>query len=150
MEIVTPHDSEARFVHRPGKTAWVGYKDHQTETCDAGPKVIVHVAIQTAPEQDISMVEEIHHALAERDLLPAEHLVDAGYTTSAAIHQAATVYGSTLLGPVRLISPGRRAIPASTRTCALQASGSPQVFSDGRCCRGPAAPGQGGLFPRYR
>ncbi|WP_406346781.1 IS1182 family transposase [Streptomyces sp. NBC_00648] len=106
MEIVTPHDSKARFAHRTGKAAWVSYKDHQTETCDpAGPNVIVHVATQAAPEQDVSMLEEIHQALARRKILPAEHLVDAGYTTPAAIHQAATRYGITLLGPVCLISP---------------------------------------------
>lgn len=108
-EIVTPHDAEARFAHRPGKAAWIGYKDHQTETCDAaGPNVIVHVATRTAPEQDISMLEPIHHALARRRLLPAEHLVDAGYVSPAAILRAATGYGVTLLGPLRPITPSRR------------------------------------------
>jgi hypothetical protein len=34
MGIVTPHDPHARFSHNPGKAAWVGYKDHQSETCD--------------------------------------------------------------------------------------------------------------------
>lgn len=108
-EIVTPHDAEARFAHRPGKAAWIGYKDHQTETCDdAGPNVIVHVATQTAPEQDISVLESIHRALAERDLLPTEHLVDAGYATPAAILRASTDYAVTLLGPVRPGSPRLR------------------------------------------
>ncbi|WP_162870114.1 hypothetical protein [Kitasatospora cineracea] len=45
VEIVFPHDPQARFSHKPGKAEWVGYKDHQTETCDEGlPNVIVHVA----------------------------------------------------------------------------------------------------------
>jgi len=44
------------------------------------------------------MVEEIHQSLFRRDLLPAEHLVDTGCTTPAAIHQIATVYGITLPG----------------------------------------------------
>ncbi|WP_425834086.1 transposase [Streptomyces fractus] len=108
-EIVTPHDAEARFAHRPGKAAWIGYKDHQTETCDTdGPNVIVHVTTQTAPEQDISTLDSIHRALAERDLLPNEHLVDAGYVSPASILQAAAGYGVTLLGPVRSGSPRLR------------------------------------------
>ncbi|PKV82810.1 IS1182 family transposase [Streptomyces sp. TLI_146] len=108
-ETVTPHDAEARFAHRPGKAAWVGYKDHQTETCDSdGPNVIVHVTTQTAPEQDISTLEPIHRALAERDLLPAQHLVDAGYVSPAAIPQAAVDHGVMPLGPVRPGSPRLR------------------------------------------
>ncbi|MGW3108447.1 IS1182 family transposase [Streptomyces sp. NPDC001100] len=105
-EIVTPHDAEARFAHRPGKAAWIGYKDHQTETCDGtGPNVIVHVATQPAPEQDVSVLETIHHALGRRALLPAEHPVDSGYVTPATILRATTAYGITVLGPVRLVPP---------------------------------------------
>ncbi|MGW1076595.1 transposase [Streptomyces sp. NPDC002537] len=107
-EIVTPHDTDARFAHHPGKAAWIGYKDHQTETCGAaGPNVIVHVATQTAPEQDIAMLEPIHHALAARRLLPSEHLADAAYISPTAILRAATGYGVTLLGPMRPITPSR-------------------------------------------
>ncbi|MFE7028870.1 transposase [Streptomyces sp. NPDC057621] len=54
------------------------------------------------------MLEPIHHALARRRLLPCEHLVDAGYTSPAAILRAATAYGVTLLGPLRPITPSRR------------------------------------------
>ncbi|MEV0459174.1 hypothetical protein [Catellatospora methionotrophica] len=44
VKIVTPHDPDARFSHKPGKIEWIGYKDHQTETCDDGyPDVIVQV-----------------------------------------------------------------------------------------------------------
>ncbi|MFF4410818.1 IS1182 family transposase [Streptomyces sp. NPDC001404] len=107
-EIVTPYDVEARFAHHPGKAAWIGYKDHQTETCDAaGPNVIVHVATQAAPEQDIAVLEPIHHALAARCLLPSEHLADAAYISPAAILRAATGYDVTLLGPMRPITPSR-------------------------------------------
>jgi len=46
----SPHDNEVRFAHLPDKAAWVGNKDHRTETCDAaGLNVIVHVATQAAP-----------------------------------------------------------------------------------------------------
>ncbi|WP_157845574.1 transposase [Kitasatospora phosalacinea] len=111
VEIVSPHDPQARFSHKPGKAEWVGYKDHQTETCDEGlPNVIVHVATTPAPEQDIDALEPIHADLAARDLAPAEHLVDGGYTTPAAIHRARTEYGIDLVGPVR-VGPVSRSRP---------------------------------------
>lgn len=89
VEIVSPHDPEARFSHKPGKVEWVGYKDHQTETCDeAQPNLIVHVVTTPAPEQDIGVVGGIHAALAERQLAPAEHLVDSGYVTPETAHHA--------------------------------------------------------------
>ncbi|MFE7528556.1 transposase, partial [Kitasatospora sp. NPDC057542] len=111
VEIVSPHDPQARFSHKPGKAEWVGYKDHQTETCDTGlPNVIVHVATTPAPEQDIDTLERIHIDLAARDLAPSEHLVDGGYTSPATIHRARTVYGIDLVGPVRL-PPRTRALP---------------------------------------
>lgn len=51
MEIVTPHDPEARYCQKltaAGQRAWIGYRDHQTESCEGdGANVIVHVA--TAP-----------------------------------------------------------------------------------------------------
>ncbi|GAA4960886.1 hypothetical protein GCM10023205_25330 [Yinghuangia aomiensis] len=103
MEIVSPHDPEARYSCKPGKAEWVGYKDHQTETCDTGgPNVIVHVTTTPAPEQDIAVLDRIHDALAARDLAPSEHLVDSGYVTPETIHRAATTHGIDLLGPVRV------------------------------------------------
>jgi hypothetical protein len=38
--------------------------------------------------------------LAQRDLLPAEHLVDAGYTSTALLVTSATRYGIDLVGPL--------------------------------------------------
>jgi len=46
-------------------------------------------------------VERIHRGLAAVGLHPTEHLVDAGYTTSAAIHAAAEYHGIVLIGPIR-------------------------------------------------
>jgi hypothetical protein len=102
VEIVSPHDPQARFSHKPGKVEWVGYKDHQTETCDdEQPNLIVHVVTTPAPEQDIGVVEGIHAALAAQRLAPAEHLVDSGYITPETVHRAATDHAITILGPVR-------------------------------------------------
>ncbi|MFJ9821668.1 hypothetical protein ACIRU3_41775 [Streptomyces sp. NPDC101151] len=49
--------------------------------------------------QDIEMTAIIHDDLAERELLPREHVVDSGYVTPAHIERA-RVHGINLLGPV--------------------------------------------------
>nr|WP_203217872.1 transposase [Nocardia terpenica] len=115
LEIVSPHDPQARFCHHPGKARWIGYKVHQTETCDDDmPRVIVHVLTTPAPEQDVHALDPIHTALAARRLLPSEHLVDTGYITPQIIHHAATEHAVTIIGPVRE-DPGPVSIPASPR-----------------------------------
>ncbi|WP_157591564.1 transposase [Saccharothrix syringae] len=102
MEIVSPYDPEAHFSHKPGKAKWIGYKDHQTETCDdLMPRVIVHVLTTPAPEQDVDALDRVHTALKGQGMLPAEHLVDTGYLTPRGIHRATTVHGVTMVGPVR-------------------------------------------------
>jgi hypothetical protein len=101
-EIVSPHDPEARYSHKPGKADWIGYKDHQTETCDDDPNVIVHVLTTPAPEQDVDALDRIHTDLATRGLQPAEHLVDSGYLTPDGMHRAVTEHGIAMVGPIRL------------------------------------------------
>ncbi|WP_267145298.1 IS1182 family transposase [Plantactinospora alkalitolerans] len=102
VEVVSPHDPQARFSHKPGKVEWVGYKDHQTETCDQErPNLIVHVVTTPAPEQDVNVVEAIHTALAEQRITPADHYLDSGYVTPETIHRASTAYAITVVGPVR-------------------------------------------------
>lgn len=62
-----------------GTRTWVGYKVFFTETCDPDrPRLITHVATTPASTADETMVKPIHADLAEADLLPAEHLMDAG------------------------------------------------------------------------
>jgi hypothetical protein len=51
---------------------------------------------------DTDVTETVHQGLASRKLLPAEHDVDAGYTTAAHIVAAQDRYGIELLGPVGL------------------------------------------------
>jgi hypothetical protein len=102
VEIVSPHDPQARFSHKPGKVEWVGYKDHQTETCDEErPNLIVHVVTTPAPEQDITVVDGIHAALTEQRLAPAEHLLDSGNVTPETVHRASTDHAISIVGPVR-------------------------------------------------
>ena len=46
------------------------------------------------------MVAVVHQALARRDLLPGDHLVDKGYTDSRMLVEAPPRYGVTIVGPV--------------------------------------------------
>ncbi|MFJ9567970.1 IS1182 family transposase [Streptomyces fuscichromogenes] len=105
LEIVSPYDPQARYSQKltaAGQKSWIGYRDHQSETCgEAGPNVIVQVITQPAPEQDISVLDDIHRGLAGQGFTDLEHFVDAGYITPESIDQAARGHGFTLTGPVR-------------------------------------------------
>jgi transposase len=79
----------------------VGYKVHLTETCETDtPHLIVNVETTPATTPDDHMVESVHASLAEHGLLPAEHLVDKGYTDSQVLVESQRTYGVTLIGPV--------------------------------------------------
>jgi len=98
--IASPYDPEARYSTKR-EVEWVGYKVHLTETCEtATPHLIVHVETTPATTPDDHMVESVHAALAEHGLLPAEHLVDKGYTDSQVLVESQRTYGVTLIGPV--------------------------------------------------
>ncbi|MFF8844381.1 transposase [Streptomyces sp. NPDC015127] len=105
MEIVTPHDPEARYsqkVTAAGQQDWIGYRDHQTETGDeTHPNVIVQVTTRPAPEQDIDALDRIHQGLTRQGFQPAEHVVDSGYISPDSIHHAAEHWGIALFGPRR-------------------------------------------------
>jgi transposase len=98
--IITPHDPEVRFsAHR--HIRWAGYQTHWTETCDPDlPHVITHVTAKPATVPHCNMIPEIHAALAQRDLLPQEHLVDTGYVTGPNLAESADRYGVNLVGPI--------------------------------------------------
>ena len=75
----SPYDPQARFS-RKRQTTWTGYKVHLTESCDDDlPHLITHVETTPATEPDCQTLPKIHHALAEKELLPHEHVVDTGY-----------------------------------------------------------------------
>ena len=48
------------------------------------------------------MLEQIHTDLDRRDLLPGEHIVDAGYTSAELLVGAQRDFGITLVGPLRI------------------------------------------------
>jgi len=98
--IASPYDTEARYSTKR-EVEWVGYKVHVTETCDADtPHLIVNVETTPATTPDDHMVKPIHVSLEQRDLLPAEHLVDKGYTDSQVLVESPQTYAVTLIGPV--------------------------------------------------
>jgi transposase len=98
--IHTPYDVEARYSTKR-ETHWVGYKVHLTESCDVDqPHLITHVLTTPATVQDFAVATVIHEALAAKDLLPQEHIVDAGYVDAELLVQSAQDHAVTLLGPV--------------------------------------------------
>ena len=97
----TPYEPEARYGTKRS-TSWVGYKVHLTETCDEDrPHLVTHVETTPATTADGSRVAPIHAALARRDLLPRQHLVDAAYVSADHLVASQSTYGVDLLGPMQ-------------------------------------------------
>ncbi len=97
--INSPYDLDARYGKKR-TTLWVGYKVHLTQTCDEdAPQLITHVETTQAPISDEGVLSAIHTGLSQKDLLPEQHLVDAGYVTSANLVKTSSSYGVDLVGP---------------------------------------------------
>ncbi|MBM3272571.1 IS1182 family transposase [Candidatus Kaiserbacteria bacterium] len=100
VAICSPHDAEARYSQKR-QTEWVGYKVHLTETCDDdSPHLITDVQTTLAPEADFNLLPTIQADLAARDLLPADHLVDAGYVSAEQLVTSQHQHQVNVLGPV--------------------------------------------------
>ncbi|PNG16265.1 IS1182 family transposase [Streptomyces cahuitamycinicus] len=101
IRLRTPYEPEARTGAKRD-LGWSGYKVHLSETCEPdAPHLITHIHTTPAPVNDDAVLEDIHAALAERGLLPDEHLVDAGYVDAEQIHHARRDHGIELVGPVK-------------------------------------------------
>ena len=101
QRIESPYDPEARYGNKRS-TTWSGYKVHITETCDdQAVHLITHVETTEAPITDSETPPAIHAALSDKDLLPQEHLLDAGYVDAELLCTSPTTYGVTVIGPVR-------------------------------------------------
>jgi transposase len=118
--LISPYDLDTRYSIKRGH-GWGGYKVHFTETCDAPetrpgaspgpggrrgdrPNLITSVATTEATVPDTAMTTPVHQQLAERQLLPGEHLVDSGYPSAELIVHAASAFGITLVSPMLLDS----------------------------------------------
>lgn len=98
--ITSPYDIDAR---RSAKRdiIWTGYKAHITETCDDNqPHVIINVETTQTTTHDMNMTEVIHENLERKQLLPKEHLMDAGYIDGEHIVNSKKQYEIELVGPV--------------------------------------------------
>jgi transposase len=97
--INSPYDLDARYGKKR-TTLWVGYKVHFTQTCDEdAPQLITHVETAQAPISDEGAISTILADLAAKELLPDQHLVDAGYVTSANLVKTRYDYDVDLVGP---------------------------------------------------
>lgn len=98
--INSPHDPEARYTYKRS-SSWIGYKVHLTETCDADtPHLITHVETTLATTPDCEVLPSVHQELARKDLLPREHLVDAGYPDAAILAESTHDHDVAVIGPV--------------------------------------------------
>jgi transposase len=103
--INSPHDVDARYTYKRS-SSWIGYKAHLTETCDPdAPHLISHVETTPAPTPDRDHLPTIHRALAAKDLLPREHLLDAGYVDGETLASGHADHGVAAIGPVPADQP---------------------------------------------
>jgi transposase len=73
---------------------------HVTETCDdKRPSLITHVETALGPVADGEATPRIHHALAQRNLLPGIDLLDTGYLDTELLIETCRQFAVDLLGP---------------------------------------------------
>jgi transposase len=98
---ISPYDPDVRFSKKRD-TSWVGYKVHLTETCDNDlPHLITHIETTLATQSDSEMLDPIHAALATKNCLPGQHLVDRGYSAGDGFVSSQQTYGVELIAPAR-------------------------------------------------
>jgi transposase len=101
LRIASPDDLASRYSEKRGHY-WRGYKVHLTETCDdEPPSIMTHVETTIAPDQDVTVVETMHHRLADQALLPTVHVVDGAYVSRAGLVGSQQDDQVTLMGPMR-------------------------------------------------
>jgi transposase len=100
MRMDSPYDPDAHYGNKRSIT-WTGYKVHVTETCDTDTlHVITHVETTEAAVTDVTMTAPIQRALCDKQLGPAEHIVDAGYVDATLLVQSPQEFQLQLIGPV--------------------------------------------------
>jgi len=101
--IDSPYDPECSYGNKRSAT-WTGYKAHVTETCDRDPDemhLITNVETTPAHVTDADVAVPTHKALESKKILPAEHLLDAGYVDGELLVSSRVEYGIEVVGPVR-------------------------------------------------
>jgi transposase len=98
--ICSPDDAEARYSKKRS-TEWTGDKGPVTDTCDdETPHLMTDVQTTPAPTADFDVPPTIQADVAARELLPSEHIVDAGYVSADHLVTSQQLHGVTRLGPV--------------------------------------------------
>ena len=99
-QVESPYEPEARYGTKRDRS-WIGYKVHVSESCDDDrPHLLTHVETTVAPASDVEQLAAVHQGLAERDLLPGEHLVDAGYVRGPNLVASEHDHRIDLVGPI--------------------------------------------------
>jgi transposase len=99
-EVESPYELEARYGTKRDRH-WIGYKVHLTEACDdERPHLLTHVATTIAPASDVEQLVAIHQGLSRVELVPAEHLVDAGYVRAPNLVSSRIDHQIDLVGPI--------------------------------------------------
>lgn len=100
QRIHSPYDAEARYSTKRN-LGWLGYKVHLTESCDdETPHLITQVLTTPATTPDFDAPPLIYADLAAKQLLPDEHLLDAGYVDAGLLVSSQTDHQVTVIGPV--------------------------------------------------
>ncbi len=98
--IQSPYDLETHYSTKR-ETEWVGYKVHLTETCEPDTlHLLTHVETTPANVRDHEVTPTIHAALAAKALLPAEHLLDAGYVDAQVLVDSQQDYHVEIVGRI--------------------------------------------------
>jgi transposase len=98
--IRSPYDPDVRYGRKQG-WSWIGYKVHVTEACDLDtPHFITQVETVPAIQQDHHALTVIQDALAAKQLLPTQQLMDAGYVSAKRILHSHDQHQVELVGPV--------------------------------------------------
>ncbi len=113
--VSTPHDPEARYGEKR-KKGWVGYKAEIVETAEPDrPNFVTAVDVHNAAKPDRSALQPMVEDLKQKDLLPEQLYVDAGYTSGEAIDTLQEDHDVALRGPVAE-EPKRGVFPQSEFT----------------------------------
>jgi len=97
--IQSPYDIEARYSKKK-TTGWVGYKVHFTEGCDSDqPHLLLEVTTTLSTTADGEVMEDLHERLAEKQVLPDQHLVDTGYVDAENMAKSQQDHQIDLVGP---------------------------------------------------
>src|SRR5215471_8819099 len=85
---------------RKGRPCGLVTSVHFTQTCDdEAPQLITHVETTRAGIPDEKALPSIHPSLAQRKLLPDQHLLDAGDVDATNLIESQARYELDLVGP---------------------------------------------------